>query len=105
MTTTFKTLEDGSTLVVTTERHSYRVRVYARVQGCGNSRYIGSLMRPATGENVERMRAGKRRHYSAGFSDRFNPAGALEWHSPNLFPTSRKAVDFLVRKAQEEGLV
>ena len=103
MTTTFKTLEDGSTLVVTTERHSYRVRVYARVQGCGHSRYIGSLYRPACPENIERMSQGKSRLYRAGFSDRYGCGKS--WEGPELYKTSRKAVDFLVRKAQEEGLV
>lgn len=104
MATTFKTLEDGSSLVVTTERHSYRTRVYARIQGCGHGAYIGSLMRPACPENIERISKGLSRMYRAGFSQSY-PAPGRSWESPELFKSSRKAVDYLVRKAQEEGLV
>lgn len=104
MTTTTRTLTDGRQIIVTTERHSYRTRVYAYVPGAARSVYVGSLMRPACPENIERISKGLSRMYRAGFSQGY-PAPGRSWESPVLYKTSRKAVDFLVAKAQEEGLV
>jgi hypothetical protein len=103
MTTTTRTLSDGRQIIVTTERHSYRTRVYAYVPGAPRSVYVGSLMRPACPENIERISKGLSRLYRAGFSDTYGCGKS--WEGPVLYKTSRKAVDFLVSKAQEEGLV
>jgi hypothetical protein len=96
-------MADGSVLIVTTERHSYRTRVYARFEGCGHGAYVGSLYRPACPENVERMSQGKRRLYRAGFATSYPVAKS--WEAPELFASSTKARDWLVSKALEAGLL
>lgn len=104
MTTTTRTLEDGTRMIVTVERHNYRHRVYAYIPGHGNATYIGSLMRPACPENVERMAKGLSRMYRAGFAQSY-PAPGKSWESPTLYKTQKPAVDYLVRAAQENGLL
>lgn len=102
MTTTYRTLADGTQMIVTVERHNYRHRVYAYIPGHGHATYIGSLMRPACPENVERMAKGLSRMYRAGFA---NIGNCKFWESPTLYKTQKPAVDYLVRAAQENGLL